>query len=70
VTPVCALNKKKLPAEPPSMNTVLRLVAQLSGFLGRKGDGEPGAKAVWQGLQRVMDSVATLHFTRELQARG
>jgi hypothetical protein len=64
------LNKKKPPAEPPQLNTVLRLVATLGGFLGRKGDGEPGAKAIWQGLQRVMDGAATLQFTRELQAGG
>jgi hypothetical protein len=64
------LNKKKLPPKPPPLNTVLRLVARLGGFLGRKGDGEPGAKSIWQGLQRVMDGAATLQFTRELQAGG
>lgn len=61
------LNKKKLPSKPPQLNTVLRLVAQLGGFLGRKGDGEPGAKSIWQGLQRVMDGAATLQFSRQLQ---
>jgi hypothetical protein len=30
----------------PKLNEVLRLIARLSGFLGRKGDGEPGAKAI------------------------
>jgi hypothetical protein len=29
-----------------------------AAFLGRKSDGEPGIKTIWQGLQRVMD-VAT-----------
>jgi hypothetical protein len=30
----------------PKLNEVLRLIARLGGFLGRKGDGEPGAKAI------------------------
>ncbi|TRT76625.1 MAG: hypothetical protein EWV83_10490, partial [Microcystis sp. M_OC_Ca_00000000_S217Cul] len=24
----------------------------LGGFLGRKGDGEPGVKTIWLGLRR------------------
>lgn len=30
---------------------VIRLIAQLGGFLGRKGDGEPEAKTLWLGLR-------------------
>ncbi|MEI7729898.1 MAG: IS4 family transposase, partial [Verrucomicrobiota bacterium] len=30
-------------------------VAGLGGFLGRKGDGEPGTKTLWLGLQRLAD---------------
>ncbi|MFD0715382.1 IS4 family transposase [Paenibacillus sp. GCM10027626] len=26
-------------------------MAKLGGFLGRKSDGEPGAKVIWKGLQ-------------------
>ena len=59
------LTKKKPPDKPPRLNTVLRLVAQLGGFLGRKGDGEPGVKTIWLGLQRVMDAVTTLQMLRE-----
>lgn len=62
------LNKKKPPATPPGLNEVIRLVAQLGGFLGRKSDGEPGVKTIWQGLQRVMDFAAGLRFARELDA--
>ncbi len=32
----------KLPAKPPSLNQAIRWVAELEGYLGRKGDGEPG----------------------------
>jgi hypothetical protein len=59
------LSKKPQPGEPPSLNAVLRLIAQLGGFLGRKSDGEPGVKTIWQGLQRVMDVATVLQSLRE-----
>ncbi|MDB5770407.1 MAG: family transposase [Burkholderia sp.] len=34
------------------------------GFLGRKGDDEPGTKALWTGLQRVMDFAAGIRAYR------
>ena len=58
------LTKKKPPSRPPRINEVLRLVATLGGFLARKGDGEPGVKTIWQGLQRVMDAATTLKALR------
>jgi hypothetical protein len=45
------------PKKPPSLKTMVGLVASLGGYLGRKGDGEPGPKTVWVGLQRVTDLV-------------
>lgn len=62
------LNRKKVPKTPPKLNEVLRLVARLGGFLARKGDGEPGVKTIWLGLQRVMDFVAGIRFARETHA--
>jgi hypothetical protein len=56
------LTKKPVPTTPPRLNDVVRLVARLGGFLARKGDGEPGAKTLWQGLQRVMDFAAGLQI--------
>lgn len=38
----------------PKLNGVLRFIARLGGFLGRKGDGEPGAKAIWLDSKRCM----------------
>ena len=49
------LGKKPLPKRPPRLNEVLRPIARLGGFLGRKGDGEPGVKTIWLGLLRVMN---------------
>jgi hypothetical protein len=45
------------PKTPPSLKTMVGLVASLGGYLGRKGDGEPGPKAVWVGMQRMTDLV-------------
>ena len=60
------LTEVKQPAK-PKLNEVLRLIAQLGGFLGRKGDGEPGAKAIWLGLRDVHVAAKTL---RALRAGG
>ncbi len=46
------------PATPPTLRETIRMVATLGGFLGRKGDGEPGTQALWLGLQRLDDLTA------------
>lgn len=33
----------------------VRGVARLGGFLGRKGDGDPGVRTLWRGYQRLQD---------------
>jgi hypothetical protein len=59
------LTKKPPPAAPPNLNDMVRRVAMLGGFLARKGDGEPGVKTIWIGLQRVMDFAAGVRFMRD-----
>jgi hypothetical protein len=39
------------PEQPPTLREAIRMVASIGGFLGRKGDGEPGTKTIWLGLQ-------------------
>ncbi len=56
------LAQKPRPQQPPRLNAVVRLIAGLGGFLGRKGDGEPGVKTIWLGRQRVMDFAAGIKF--------
>jgi hypothetical protein len=46
---------RPLPATPPTLREAVRMIAALGGFLGRKGDGDPGLKTVWQGLARLSD---------------
>jgi hypothetical protein len=36
---------------------VLRCIAKLGGFIGRKSDGEPGWITIWRGWQRLMQMI-------------
>jgi hypothetical protein len=40
-----------------SLREAVRSVAQMGGFLGRKGDGEPGAMTLWRGLEVLANLV-------------
>ncbi|MFC7632959.1 IS4 family transposase [Paraburkholderia humisilvae] len=58
------LTKTRASAQ-PKLNEVLRLIARLGGFPGRKGDGEPGAKTIWLGLREVHVAAKTLRLLRD-----
>ncbi len=45
-------------APSPTLREATRMVARLGGFLGRKGDGEPGTETLWRGIQRLDDIAA------------
>jgi len=45
----------------------LRNLATLGGFLGRKSDGDPGAKSIWIGFQRIQDCVFGIQIARKLE---
>jgi Transposase Tn5 dimerisation domain/Transposase DNA-binding len=63
------VKKQPPPAQPPSIKTMVGLIASLGGWLGRKGDGEPGPKAMWVGMQRMTDLAmgwrARAHHSRD-----
>ena len=46
-------HRAKPPAIPPPLGQMARLIAGFGGFLGRKRDGYPGPKALWEGMQKV-----------------
>jgi hypothetical protein len=60
--------RKPPPEQPPSLDTMVRMVASLGGFLNRKHDGFPGPKTLWIGLQRVPDFVLALETQRSVGA--
>jgi len=48
------IHREVAPAEkPPLLREAVRMIAKLGGFLGRKGDGEPGTTTMWRGLQHL-----------------
>jgi hypothetical protein len=47
--------KSAPPGTVPTVHQVVRWIAQLGGFLGRKSDGEPGVTVLWRGWQRLRD---------------
>lgn len=51
------VGRETSPRSPPSLREAVRMVASLGGFLGRRGDGEPGVQTLWLGWQRLEDLV-------------
>jgi transposase-like protein/transposase Tn5 family protein/DDE family transposase len=49
------VKREKPPKHPPKLQEMVRLVAQLGGYVNRKRDDEPGPQTVWLGLQRLHD---------------
>ena len=48
--------KKEPPKEPPKLQEMVRLVAQLGGYVNKKDrEDEPGPQTVWLGMQRLHD---------------
>lgn len=62
------LAKRPIPKATPTIREVIRQIAMLGGFLGRKSDGEPGVKTLWIGFQRVRDFVEGAEYVRALHA--
>ena len=55
--------KKKKPPKNVSgigINEMVRMLAKIGGFLGRKGDGEPGIKNIWRGYRKLMDYIEAI----------
>jgi hypothetical protein len=44
---------------------VVRLIAPVGGFLGRKGDGDPSVKTIWQSIQDVREAALTIKALRD-----
>jgi Transposase Tn5 dimerisation domain/Transposase DNA-binding len=56
--------RKTPPTHTPTLRAALHMIARLGGFLGRKGDGEPGVKSLWIGLQRLASCVQGMRFQK------
>jgi Transposase DNA-binding/Transposase Tn5 dimerisation domain len=56
-----------IPHEPPNLHDAVRMIAQLGGFQGRKGDGEPGLKTLWRGMRRLEDISIAWQLAKQYQ---
>lgn len=52
---VYLVSRGQPPQQPPSPDSIVRMVDSLIALLNRKPDGSPGSKTLWIGLQRVLD---------------
>jgi len=59
------IEQKNTQGHTPTLNEVVRLVAQLGSFLGRKHDGKPGAKTLWLGMRQLAGLVQGLWLAKK-----
>lgn len=48
----------KILKQPPSLQQAVMWIGRLGGHLGRKSDGPPGLKTVWQGYQQLCNAAS------------
>lgn len=64
---VYIVSERRAPPEtPPTLDSMVRRIAGLGGFLNRKSDGFPGPQTLWIGLQRAADFVMAMEAQRGL----
>ena len=49
------VQNKPPPSHPPSLGDMVRMIAQLGGYVNRPRRDPPGPQTVWLGLQRMHD---------------
>lgn len=54
--------RKKQPAKPISLSTMIIEIAQFGGYLNRKNDEYPGPTGLWNGLERLRDFIKTTNI--------
>lgn len=65
----CFRNKTKiLPQKIPRVQETMRWIAMFGGFLGRKGDGQPGTTTTWRGWQRLREITETWELFNDCAA--
>lgn len=56
--------------KPPSLQQAMLWIAQLGGFLARKGDGNPGVKTLWRGYTKLHNLLEGAQLARRPQTSG
>ena len=55
----------KTPTSPPSLQEAVMWIGRLGGHLGRKSDGPPGLKTVWQGYQQLCHAASVYELMNQ-----
>jgi len=55
---------------PPTLGAAMRMVASIGGFLGRNGDGDPGATVLWRGLDKLSFITDTFRLFHQAPPNG
>lgn len=63
-------NKSKPPNMPPSIGTIVKLIAKLGGYLCRSSDSPPGPKAMWLGLNKLYENIRGFKQMESLNTYG
>jgi hypothetical protein len=59
--------EKPPPKKPPKLREITRMLASQGGFLGRKGDGEPGTKTIWIGYTNLLGYIKAINLVAKLK---
>lgn len=70
ITAAYALTRKPVPTKTPTLNEIVRPAATIGGFLARKGDGEPGVKTLWLGVQQIYGFTEGVRHLRQAAGVG
>ena len=57
---------KKIPKKAPEIKQIIIWIAQLGGFLARKGDKYPGIIYIWRGLKKFANMLEGVQITRNI----
>jgi hypothetical protein len=65
------VHRKAPPTTAPKLADMVKIVAQLGGYVNRKRDAPPGPQTIWLGLQRVHDiALCWMTFGPGVRAAG
>lgn len=56
---------KTIPKQPPSFGQAVMWIGRLGGHPGRKSDGPPGLKTVWQGYQQLCNATSVYEILNQ-----
>jgi hypothetical protein len=51
------VKRKKPPSKPPNLNSIVKMIASLGGYMNRNNDPNPGPKNMWVGLSSLYEHI-------------